>query len=244
MLFYYYIENDTTITTIESQYKKQLNIILDKLKFNKYIARYDTRDLIYLYKETKGEPKVSDIVERASYTLKDIANKVQIYLSSSISQIQTILNIREQGIEAGEINTLDLASISKYIAIQKKITIYTIRLQQIQIGDILVGLGQQALYTLTIEQVEAIISLIRAYNTKEIRALVITLVLVLLTQLLKESDQTNLILSIYTIFAFIKDSSQKEPRRFSLEAYTAYIIKIALYIILAKSVKDVGQVDK
>ena len=142
-------KNNAATTIIESWHEKQPNVILNKLKFDKYIARYKARDLIYLYKKTKGEPKVSDAVERASYTLKDIANEVQIYLSSGTLQIQTIFNIREQSIEVGEINTLDreintldLASIGKYIAIQKKIIIYIIQLQQIQIGDVLVKLGQ------------------------------------------------------------------------------------------------------
>ena len=49
--------------------------MLDKLKFDKHVARYDTRDLICLYEETKGEPEVSDAAERAGCVLKDIANE-------------------------------------------------------------------------------------------------------------------------------------------------------------------------
>ena len=200
-------ENDAAATAVESRHEKQPNVMLDKLKFDKHVAGYEARDLIRLYEETKGEPEVSDAAERAGRALKDIANEAQTRLSSGTSQIRTMLNMRERGVEAGEINTLDPASIGKYVATWKKITTYAIRLWQIQMGDAPAGPGWQAPCTLTTEQAEAVVSLARARNAEETRASVMTLVLALLTQPLKESDWANPILSVYAIFALAKDGS-------------------------------------
>ncbi|KAL2185845.1 hypothetical protein L209DRAFT_348406 [Thermothelomyces heterothallicus CBS 203.75] len=127
---------------------------------------------------------MSKIVKVIGRTLKDIVDTAQSRLAESTSQVRTLLNTRERGTKAGEINLLDHGSVPKYVATWKKLIAYVLRIWSSE-STIEANPGNDKLpppCTLNEAQMTATGALMRAQGNEARKSALVDLIYTLLRQ--------------------------------------------------------------